>query len=86
MKRFTITTVMLVAILASSCGIETPRLVDNDPFIVGSIEAWGKSSVKYIDIRNNREFPILSNAAFIAPIGLFNIGDTIIITTKKTLK
>ena len=82
--------VLLVVVVLSSCGNEQPVLNDSEhPFIVKSIEEFSDTHASYYNGFN--EDSGTKNNLFgswygriVLPKGMFNVGDTIIVTPIAT--
>lgn len=71
--------VLLVSMLFSCLGVESPVMTAEKPFIVYKVEIYDTFNATYSG--NGYRFPISQfwarSATIIAPKGMFNIGDTI---------
>jgi len=72
---------LLFVIVLTGCGYSTPILNDSrEPFVVSKILPFNKSHVKYIGNMQKSSLtftPESVSTAIIAPVGMYNIGDTI---------
>jgi hypothetical protein len=71
----------------SSCGYSTPMIGSvKEPFVVRSIEVFDSDTfVKYIGYTPSTRTLTLEEGkcAFVGPVGLYNVGDTVYLSTTK---
>ena len=81
---------VLIALLATSCGNEQPILNDiNSPFVIYEISKYNDTHSSYCNSMDGsgstRNKPFGSGfARIVLPTGMYNIGDTIIINKRTT--
>jgi hypothetical protein len=71
---------LILVVILTGCGYSSPKINDSErPFVVYEIRSTKGYYVKYISRCQNTELLTLESrkTCVIAPIGMYNIGDTI---------
>jgi hypothetical protein len=90
-KRFNLFFGMLIVltILLTSCGNETPILNGEEPFVVDKVTSYNETHSSYYSLKFATGSSVSNNfigshrARIVLPNGLYTVGDTIIFNIKS---